>query len=1494
MVKNIKKSFKYLIIIAGIIIALPTIIFLLLSIPKVQTLLVERMTNHFSAKFSSSISVGKIEYTFFNRLNLNDILIKDRNDDTLIYSQNAKIGIKKLDLRNKTVTLGHVTLDNPVVAFITDSTGEMNLLWYLNLMKNPGDTLKKIKSTIKINQVNINNARFSLINKTKKGSKIPTDFNDLRLSGINGSMEEFLIHNDTTSFNIYNLGFRESKGFTVRRMNSEVVLTKNNILFNSASINCDSSILNINHVKIVGDSASSFRNFTKKVRLDIALSKSLVNLSDLKYFVPVVKDMNESVWFSGKVFGTVSELRGRNINLSYSDNTQLDCDFDFSGLPDIENSFIYIGINNLVTNAKDIEKIKIPGKNAIRIPELLYKLGTVTFNGSFTGFTTDFVTYGKLITSEGTISTDISLRPQEKNKFQIKGLIKGSNIALGQLTGKPEIFGNLSMETNVDGYAYSLKKFNGNLTGLIDSIEINNYKYRNISLNGIFSENTWDGNIKISEDNIKMDLLGMFNFSSELPEFDFTLNLAHADLHRLNFDKSDTSSSLSVLLTANFKGNSIDNLDGEIKLLNSNLRKYGNTLDSYDFSIKTFTENDKPAISLRTDYVDADLRGYYNFAGIGTIFKSALSSMMPSRFSAPEPQQGIINNFNFNVNFKNTDKITNFFHTGIQLAEKSIINGEILGDSIIKVRGDAKILTIKGNTFKDLSVDASFLSPNLIVKVKSSSLNLLGQSELMGFTIDLNTQPDNFILTTDWDNKGTNLNRGTFVATGTFIKSDNEKANPFLKITIDSTGIYNRNNLWQISRSGIVLDSNSVSINKLYISNKERYYLVHGTLSEDPGDTLHLEFKGIDISPLNYLINKNKKPDKISLSLKGFLNGQVLLTNLYKNPLIESNLKINSLSLLQSNYGDLSIVSEWNNEKKVADIHAENNLDNKKMLEISGNYDPAIKKIDLTAKAENLPIDALNPLLKIFASGISGTATGKVNLSGEFNKLVLKGALMAENAFMKIDYLQTKYKINDSIRFDKNAIIFKNLKVTDEKGNPATLNGSVNHKYFKGYSADITINANDCMVLNTRPKDNNLFYGTAFATGVTTIKSIPGSLSFDISAKTGKNTKFFIPLNSSETISEYSFITFINPDSTNHQSKPVETNIPLNTAKTGMDLNFDLEATPDAEVQLIFDLKGGDVMKGHGSGDLNISLNKKGEFKISGDYVIEDGDYLFTLGNMLNKSFSVENGGKISFNGDIKNAEIDMKAIYKLKASLFEILQDERFNERIPVECQINLSGKLFNPVVNLDIYLPLADEATRTYLKNVITTEEELSRQFLYLLVMNSFYADPSYGTSHTNTTSTGTSAMAVTTTEMVSNQLSNWLSQISNDFEIGFTYRPGYKDISSDEVQLALSTQLLNDKVVINGNFDVRGTTSGTTSGTTNNTDQLTGDFDIEYKITEKIRFKVFNRFNNPYTGKQAPYTQGFGLFFRQDFDNFSDLFRKKIKSDMKKDEKPTVQKK
>jgi len=105
------------------------------------------------------------------------------------------------------------------------------------------------------------------------------------------------------------------------------------------------------------------------------------------------------------------------------------------------------------------------------------------------------------------------------------------------------------------------------------------------------------------------------------------------------------------------------------------------------------------------------------------------------------------------------------------------------------------------------------------------------------------------------------------------------------------------------------------------------------------------------------------------------------------------------------------------------------------------------------------------------------------------------------------------------------------------------------------------------------------------------------------------------------------------------------------------------------------------------------------------------------------------------------------------------------------------------------------------------------------------------------------------------------------------GDLWRPGTKDLNSQDLQFALSTQLLNDKVAINSNVGYTGIGS-----TAQDANQLTGDFDAEIKLTEKLRLKVFNRFNNTYSG------------FKQDFDKFSDLFRKKSKSEAKKEKEIT----
>ncbi len=1485
MFKSIKKSLKYLTIIIGIIILVPSFFYLIAQIPEVQTFIVKRITAHLSDQIKSTITVGSIDYSFFNKLRINDLLIKDQNNDTLAYSKKISAGFRRLDFRNKVIRLGQVEIENPSIALITDTSGMMNLTWLINLLGSSEKTGKKSKSIFSVNKLTITEGRFLLLNKTGSKSKMLIDFSNLHLSEINGDLDDIRIQNDSTVFRINDLEFTESKGFLVRSISGRIQIAEHDFKISNVFLYLDSSIINASQIEAVADSSGSFRRFTDDVRLNIELQKSLVSFADLRYFVPSLNGSDESVELSGKISGTISELKGRNIFLSFGNKSNIHCDFDLSGLPKIGDTFIHVGVNSLNTNVKDVESIKIPGRQKIEVPEFLYKLGDVSFNGSFTGFTTDFVTYGNFGTALGNLRTDISLRPEGDNRFRVKGLVNGTNIDLGELTTKKDLLGKISMETNVDGYASSSKKISGNLTGRIDSVEINGYIYRNVALNGVFTEKTWDGSIKIADKNIKMDLLGMFDFSNDLPEFDFTLNLDQSNLYKLKIEKADTSSRLSMLLTANFRGNNIDNLFGEIKMLNSTLWKYDNKLELYDFSLKAFNENKRPAISLRTDFVDADLRGYYNFGGIASVLKSALASLMPSRFIPPATgKDQIKNNFTFTLNFKNTEKINRFFRTGLLLSEKSTINGIFNPDSTITITAKAKTLNYRNNIFNNLSIMAGYSGSTFSTDLRSSSLSILGQSQLMDFNAGINARPDNFIFNLDWDDKEKVPNKGAFMAKGSFIKNENGKKGSFLKIDIDSADVFTRKNLWKIKQSSISIDSSAIDIDRFIVSSKGHSYGIDGTISKRSEDTLKLEFNGIDISPLGQLEQKNTKSEEsgVPFNPKGIINGNILVSNVLMSPMIESNIRVNGFSLLGGDYGDVSIVSEWNAASKVADISARNNLKGARNIDIKGYYDPGTKYINLNATASHLPVDALNPLLSFFASGITGTVSGKIRFSGKPGELVLNGALMAENTSMKIDYLQAKYKINDTIRFDKTGIKFRNIKVTDERGNYATLSGSINHRFFKDYAVDLIVNMdkNDCLVLNTQQRDNEMFYGTAFATGVTTIKSGPNFLSFDISAKTGKGTRVYIPLSTSMSVSEHSFVSFVNTDTTKKADIAKQQEVKVQPSQSRLELTFDLDVTPDAEVQLLIDPKAGDVIKGRGSGKLNISLNKEGVFKIYGDYIIEQGEYLFTLQNLVNKRFDVVNGGKVTFIGDVENAEINLTANYKnLRTSLYPILPFEKYNARIPVEPQLNLSGKLFNPVVGLNINLPNADEETRAYLKNAITTEEELSRQFLYLLVMNSFYADPSYRSSSAPTVS-GTSAMAVTTTEMLSNQVSNWLSQISNDFDVGFNYRPGTKDINSQELQVALSTQLLNDRVTINGNFDVRG--ANNPEGT-----PLTGDFDIEYKITEKIRFKVFNRYNNPYTGRGAPYTQGLGVFFKQDFNKFSDLLKKKNKSDMKKED-------
>jgi hypothetical protein len=363
---------------------------------------------------------------------------------------------------------------------------------------------------------------------------------------------------------------------------------------------------------------------------------------------------------------------------------------------------------------------------------------------------------------------------------------------------------------------------------------------------------------------------------------------------------------------------------------------------------------------------------------------------------------------------------------------------------------------------------------------------------------------------------------------------------------------------------------------------------------------------------------------------------------------------------------------------------------------------------------------------------------------------------------------------------------------------------------------------------------------------------------------------------------QYDFLSFI---SHGYQPKLKMKAAPVSESKLFM--KFNVEITPEARAQLIYNSKIGDVIRSQGSGNMQVTIDNSGNVSLFGEYTVEEGDYLFTLQNVINKKFEIQRGGTIEWNGDPVDATINLNAIYRLKASLNDLYGTNEYvdpsqgkvnaegnrdlSKRQQVLCKIALSKSLNNPDIRFDIELPTAADRTKDEVKQFISTDEDMNKQILSLLVLGKFYT-PEYlrGTySAVNNNLVGSTA-----SELLSNQFSNWLSQISRDFDIGVNYRPG-NAITNDEVELALSTQMFNDRVSINGN--IGNNSSQRTNTNTNN--GLVGDADINVKLTNngKLQLKAYNRANNNLIYETSPYTQGVGISYREDFNDFNGLWQK-----------------
>jgi hypothetical protein len=1438
----------------------------------------EIISENVNAKFT----VGSVDIAFFNRLRLKNVYIEDLYGDSLLYADQITSTILKLPNKRR-IPLNTITLENATLRLATDSANTVNIRFIIDGLRRKDTT--KAPRHITIKNIKFENSKFCLKTRNSDINKQGINFSNLVLNKFNANIKRFSKDADTVNFLIKSLSFVDHSGFLVNKFYANASISRNHLIFNNVKANTELSRISGANIALFFNSFKDFKPEVRseRVRLNLVFLPSDISLYDVAFISPKFGSSNQLIKLSGQIKGYINNLKGRNIRIRYGEKSKIHGEFNLNGLPNFRETFIYVNLKNFDTSVEEIESFGLPGGKKINLSERFKGLENIIYTGKFTGFIDDFVAYGDIRTNLGKISSDLLFKPDTSNYFTFNGELTAEEFNLGRLLNNEKNIGKITLNLNVDGSSCSGQTVNARLQGLINSLALKQYKYKNIKLSGVLSDKTYNGSINIKDPNINMEFLGKVDFSSEIYDVDFTANISRANLYALNFDKSDSLHTVSFYIKANAQGNSLNNINGEVKLLNSLFTKKDKQIQIYDFSLYASNSADSNSFSIRSDFVDADIYGNYQMAEINESLLKFISSYLPA-FVNPENLtiKDFKNGFHFTADFKKPKPIFDYFLPEYSIAENTIIKVEFDPDTnhlFLFIRSPK--IKFHGNTWNNVYFNCQSDDRIFTIVSGSKSLVLKEEINLENFTIYSDISGDSINFITRWNNWDTLLYKGALKAVTKFKKSATNKF-PLISVNILPANIVTADTLWNVNGGKILIDSSSISVDNFSINHNRQYLRIDGKISVDPVDELAVEFNNFNLENFNVFTRSG------GFEIKGILNGNASVTDFYKNTMFYSSLIIDTLVINNESLGYTIINSKWNNNKKSIGIRATAKRGQLNTFAINGDYFPKDDgKIKLNIELNKLRLKMINPYMNNVFSDFNGIVTGNLELTGKTSEPLINGDLKFQRTAFTINYLKSRYNFTDRIKIVNNNVYFDNIRFNDIYGNFAFLNGSVHNKYFKNFNFNIKIDADNLLFLNTTQSDNKHFYGTAFASGYVALKGAPRNIKIDAGVRTEKNTRFFIPLANEGEISKYNFVTFLYED-TAGQSEI--NNNEYKVDLSAINLNVDLEVTRDAEVQLIFDPKVGDIMKSKGFGNINLQINTLGKFKMFGEYYIEEGDYLFTLQNVINRKFNIDYG-VIKWSGDILDADIDIKAIYPTKASLYELFgvditgeesikgsEENMYRRKTTVYCQLIMTDKLMKPNVKYDIYLPTVDEETRNLVRNEINTDEELNKQFISLLVLNRFMpgsagqastADNSFYSPYSN-------AAGVNASEFLSNQLSHWLSQISNDYDIRINYHPNFdNEMTNDEVELALSTQLLNDRLSINGNVDV------TTNATAESSNNIVGDFDLDYKITEKLRLKAYNHSNDNLLTEVSPYTQGVGVVFKEEFNSIGELWKRYLRS-------------
>jgi hypothetical protein len=543
-------------------------------------------------------------------------------------------------------------------------------------------------------------------------------------------------------------------------------------------------------------------------------------------------------------------------------------------------------------------------------------------------------------------------------------------------------------------------------------------------------------------------------------------------------------------------------------------------------------------------------------------------------------------------------------------------------------------------------------------------------------------------------------------------------------------------------------------------------------------------------------------------------------------------------------------------------------------------------KLNLDFKFDDFDLSFLEPLAGEGIDNIRGRVSGNVNLWGPLNAPKHMGTLILNGGGLRIINVNTDYNIADAteVTLEKQIFKFNNTAFSDTQfGTQGAIKGEINHLNFRDWGFDLFIDSDRILMLNRPEREEEIFFGDGFFGGNVHLYGPSKNLTIDLIGATEEGTSIKIPWADDYGLADTSFINFINKK---NNVLSLDKKIDSDFEFSGLEMNFELDVTNNAEIKVVIDKESGSFLSGRGAGNILMEIDTNGKFNMWGDFITYQGIYNFKNLGLIDKKFNLKPGGTIVWEGDPLGAQMDLEAVYNVPggANPALLLDNPNFNRKIPTEVLIRLQGNLLKPDDPIfEIDFPNTSSVFTSEINYRLADPQISQLQAISLLSQGIFI----------NEVSVSVQGITNNLYEKASDLFSDLLGDDEGKLQFGVNYLQGDKSRlveanSEDRLGLSLSTQI-TDKILLNGNI-------GVPVGGIEET-LIVGDLQIDFILNEEgsLKAKVFNKENEfRYLGDELGYTQGVGLSYQVDFETFRELMKKIVNGnpDSNKAIEPDVQ--